>query len=510
MKELMKIKFNDLVKNLLSSYKYWIVYLILILIAMFSMFNIENYIHPKFELIILLLVSIISIFSIVYYYKHGKHELYKLTFILLLLFGLICAFTVPIDSVSDEYEHFTRAEITSRGILFPEYVDGNYESISSLTNFYLPSHDKTVFQVGEDTQKINTSISYHDSAFEQNPFYGYIFSAIGIGIAKLLDLNVIWMLWLGRIFNVIMYAGLVSLAIKKTPIFKIQLFAISCLPVCLFQAFSLSIDSFIAGLGIFTVAYFFKMSVNKFDRKDIIVFSVLCLLIGLCKLPYLALIFLILFLPKDNFKENKYYFYCILSIVLVSIIGLLWNNLIATPALYHSWRNTYFIQNNVNVSNQINYILLHPYDFIIEFLHLFNSIPYIFGGFFTFYSYTIEGGQYVASAFISFLLTLFVAFISIYPDNTKINLKSRIGTLIVFIIIYVGTFIVQLLSWSPVGQLTLQGALPRYFLVLFALLPFIFSNYIANYKNQELDRYTFVLVLFFISSMLISFAVKYY
>ena len=317
MKELMKIKFNDLVKNLLSSYKYWIVYLILILIAMFSMFNIENYIHP---LIILLLVSIISIFSIVYYYKHGKHELYKLTFILLLLFGLICAFTVPIDSVSDEYEHFTRAEITSRGILFPEYVDGNYESISSLTNFYLPSHDKTVFQVGEDTQKINTSISYHDSAFEQNPFYGYIFSAIGIGIAKLLDLNVIWMLWLGRIFNVIMYAGLVSLAIKKTPIFKIQLFAISCLPVCLFQAFSLSIDSFIAGLGIFTVAYFFKMSVNKFDRKDIIVFSVLCLLIGLCKLPYLALIFLILFLPKDNFKENKYYFYCILSIVLVSII----------------------------------------------------------------------------------------------------------------------------------------------------------------------------------------------
>lgn len=508
--KLNKIKFNDFVNNLLCSYKYWAVYLILILVAIFSMFNIENYLHPKFELIILFLVSIISIFSIVYYFKNGKHELYKLAFILLILFGLICAFTIPIDSISDEYEHFTRAEITSRGILFPEYVNGNYESISSLTNFYLNSSEKTVFQVDGDTQKINTSISYYDSAFEQNPFYGYILPAIGIGLAKLLDLNVIWMLWLGRIFNVIMYAGLISLAIKKTPVFKIQLFAISCLPVCLFQGFSLSIDSFIAGVGIFAVAYFFNMSVNKFDRKEIVVFSILCLLIGLCKLPYLALIFLLLFLPQDNFKENKYYLYCILSIFLVSIIGLLWNNLVATPALYHSWRNTYFVQSNVNISNQINYIISHPYDFIIEVLHIFNTIPHIFSGFFTFYSFRIEGGQYVGSVFISFLLTLFVAFISLYPENTKINLKSRIGALIVFVIIYVGTYLVQLLSWSPVGDLVLDGAHTRYFLVLFALLPFIFSRYISNYENQELDRYTLVLVLFFISSMVISFAAKFY
>lgn len=62
MKESIKIKFDDFVKNAISSYKYWIVYLVLVLIACFSLFNIENYIHPKFELIILFLVSIISFF----------------------------------------------------------------------------------------------------------------------------------------------------------------------------------------------------------------------------------------------------------------------------------------------------------------------------------------------------------------------------------------------------------------------------------------------------------------
>ena len=184
----------------------------------------------------------------------------------MLLFGLICAFVIPIDSVSDEYEHLSRAEITSRGILFPEYVNGSFESISSMSNFYDNANGKTIFEVNGDTAKINSSLAHVGSAFEQNPFYGYIFSTIGILLAKLLDLNVIWLLWLGRIFNVVMYAGLISLAIKKSPIFKIQLFAIACLPVCLFQAFSVSIDSFVAGLGILTMAYFFNMFVNKFSK----------------------------------------------------------------------------------------------------------------------------------------------------------------------------------------------------------------------------------------------------
>lgn len=207
MDDSIKLKFTDFKQNFFESRNYWIVYLLLIVMASFSMFSAINYSHPKFEIIALILISIISIFSIVYYYKHGNEELYKTVFIVLLLFGLICAFMIPIDSVSDEYEHLSRAEITSRGILAPEYNNGSYEVVASLPDFYKNATDKTVFDVAGDTSKINNSMGSVHSAFEQNPFYGYIFSAIGIGIAKLLDLNVIWMLWLGRIFNVIVYAG---------------------------------------------------------------------------------------------------------------------------------------------------------------------------------------------------------------------------------------------------------------------------------------------------------------
>ena len=102
------------------------------------------------------------------------------------------------------------------------------------------------------------------------PIYGYLPQAIGILIAKLLDLNVIWILWLGRICNLICYAGLVSYAIKKANCLKIPLLAVACIPISIYQAAFISIDSLIIGLGILVVAYFIEFCTSKensIDRK---------------------------------------------------------------------------------------------------------------------------------------------------------------------------------------------------------------------------------------------------
>ena len=69
---------------------------------------------------------------------------------------------------------------------------------------------KTVFQTNWDDQKIDYTPSYVNSVFAQNPFYGYIPQAIGIDIAKGLNLNNIWMIWLGRFCNLLVYGMLAS------------------------------------------------------------------------------------------------------------------------------------------------------------------------------------------------------------------------------------------------------------------------------------------------------------
>ena len=497
--------------NIIHSRKYWFIYLVLLVIASLSMMNVENYIHPKMEILMIIFLSIVGIVFISYFYHHDEKELYKIVFIFLIVFGLLTSVIVPIDTVSDEGEHLVRAEMTSRGILFPNYVNGSYETINSITDFFVHSIDKTVFEVDGDNNHINYQVSHIESAFEQNPFYGYLFSGLGILIAKLLDLNVIWMLWLARIFNSLCYSILVSYAIKKTPILKMPLFFISCLPVCLFQAFSVSIDSILAGLGILTISLFIFMFKNKFGIKELLIFSCLCLLTGLCKLPYLALILLLFCLPKDNFKNNNYFTISFVSLIVVGLVGILWSRYYANPALLHSWRAIHFVENNVNVVNQIGYLLSHPFDLFTVFFNIFNSFPNIFNGLFSFYAYTIEGGVYNASQFISVIvLVSFILICFAYPIKEKIDLKYRFPVLIVFLVIYFGTYFVQLLSWNPVGSLNITGVHTRYFLPLFALLPFIFhlNNNLEN--SKEWDAYVFILILVFVSLMLISFIIKYY
>lgn len=168
-----------------------------------------------------------------------------------------------------------------------------FETSQSHT-FFINNRENTVFDTSGDTDKINQSTILDGSAFEQNPFYGYLPQAIGIFIAKLFDMNVIWMLWLGRIFNLIFYAGLISLAIKKAPVLKIPLLCVACLPISIYQAASVSIDSMIIGLGILTIAYFiylYKADADSLEIREVAIFCALSFLLGLCKLPYWHLSF---------------------------------------------------------------------------------------------------------------------------------------------------------------------------------------------------------------------------
>ena len=356
----------------LKSKNYILAYLIFILITFVSTISEKNILHPKFEVLAFICIAFLGIFCILYYFSHSSEkELYKVAFVLILCFGIVCSFVVPIVDVSDELEHFTRAEITSQGVLFPHWtgndigidraynltsgevsdelnVGSGFETIASL-DFFRDNRELTVFETEHDTDKINYTPVTKYSAFEQNPFYGYFPQAAGVFIAKLLDLNVIWMLWLGRICNLICFAFLASLAVKFTPKFKIPFMAIACIPLTIYQAASMSIDSMLFGWGLLTVAYFihlYFLGENSIGIKEMVIFTMLCVLVGLCKLPYLAFIFLILLIPNSNFKnKNNVLIMKIVSIAIVSLIGILWSSY-STPTLMHSWRSQY---NTINI-----------------------------------------------------------------------------------------------------------------------------------------------------------------
>ena len=531
-----KSTFNDYKDMLFKSKKYWLIYLVLILVLGISTMHNKNILDQHFVMLTFVIVAVLGIFSIVFYMLHDSdEEFYKVAFVIILIFGITTALILPICDVSDEIEHLARAEITSQGVIIPHWtgddmgVEGLYnhtegERISSeknvgagynsirAYNFFSGSLGKTVFQTSYDTAKIDTTPFIIDSAFEQNPFFGYLPQAIGIFLAKLLDLNVIWLLWLARICNLIFYAGVVSLAIKKTPVLKLPLLAVACIPISMYQASSASIDCMIIGLSILSISYFIYMC-RAPDRsltiKNIAIFSVICLLLGLCKLPYLAFVILLIFIPSKKFERDKKHNLPILllSIAVVAIIGILWSRYSA-PTLLHSWRSSH---NLINSTLQMNYVLHNPasisrFTYNIIFLEIPNMLTGVFSffGAHQFHHYT---DKYY---FVTALLLIFLAFVFFaYPRNVKFELKTKLGSIFTIIVIYVGICFIQLLTWASVGYYNL-GISTRYFIPLFCLFPIAIWIKQINLDKNKFDKYAMVFMIAFMATLIISFASKYY
>ena len=268
----------------------------------------------------------------------------------------------------------------------------------------------------------------------------------------------------------------------------------------------------IIGLGILAVAYFiylYKAEEKSLDTKEIAIFCGISLLLGLCKLPYLAFVFLILLVPKKNFKNENAIKYMILGILIVGAAGVLWSTY-SEPALMHSWRSKL---NNVDASLQLHYLASHPIKILYFFKQIFTfNLASVLNGFFNFFAANSPDHYADNYTFITILIWIFLAAtLLFYPNKTEFDFKTRFGSLVILLIVYVGTCFIQLLTWADVGHMTL-GVSTRYFLPLFALLPIIVSVKlkILDRFREKYDDYAVIFIIGFMATLILAFATKYY
>ena len=479
---------------------------------MFSAYSYLRY-HPSDSTFVLAIGCLLFVCgSIIIYFSDNidNDNIYKFVFIIIVCFGLFNTFLTPIVDVCDESEHFWRSEITSQGVLIPDYVDipdsnqSGYKTIASLKELY-PNTGATVFETDWDDQQINHSTIYTSSAFPQNPFYGYLAQAVGIAIAKCLDLTNIWMLWLGRMCNLILYAAICTVAVKKAPILKMPLLVVACLPLAVYQAASMSIDSFVNCSSLLTVAYFLYMSCSSegsLTYKDAIIFFILAIVGGLTKVTYLALLFLIFFVPEVNFKDKRDYSFARFGVIIPIIISVLWSFGYANRVLENSWRGPYFIKYHVNPKDQINYLISHPRHTLNLILELPYTIITVIEGYFSFANLPPYGSKILA-----WLYAVFFSAVSIfYPVEKTIDKKTKIGVFAIYLIIYVAIIGVQFLTWCSVGEQHLIGFFGRYFIPLLALISIcLASKFGRDYENWNVLIITLALTFLANSIMLTVF-----
>ena len=487
--------------------KFILIFIIVTVLATLCLFSQENYASPFKEILILIIILIFGTIAILSYIKDKK--IHKTAVIIIILFGLMCVVLSPIGSVSDEVEHFTRSEITSQGILFPEYVTQDNESgfltIASASDS-IP-RDKTIFETDWGLQKINFTRVISNSAFQQNPFYVYIAQAAGIEIAKILNLNNICLLYFARFCNLLLYACLCGIAIKKTPMLKMPMAVIACCPLSIIQAASCSSDAFIFSFTLIVIAYLafmYKSEDHSLSKKHVVIYTILVLILGLSKVTFGALALLILIIPKNKFKSPDDYYLGFLSVAIVLISLLSWTKFYAVDAINHSWRAGLFKINHVNSTEQFSYMLSNP-QVISTFAQIGNQLPIQIDALTRFYS------EYPSSAFLSYLYVVFSALFALfYPIKEKIGRNRKIFVALTLVVIILGTYIVQYLTWAPVGSVSLleAGVVPRYFLSTLVLLPLIFNINNKEIKNKELMIITCMTI--FLSSSIMFIATMLY
>lgn len=496
--------------KLLDNKKYYVlVYFIFIIIFSASFFNLNNYSNFNFELCILLVLLMAGIFILLYF---TEIELYKSCFIIILIFGLVMTFTTPILIVCDEGEHFARSELTSQGILNPEYVNNGYK-VTHLFDQLFNNSGGTLTTTNLVNEKIDSSSSFYGSCFAHNPFYAYLISAFGIFLAKLFNLGVMWAMWLGRFLNLLFYAVVCSYAVKKAPIYKIPLFIVACIPLSIYQAASFSADCFIISVSIFSIAQFIYLyKSSKVNVKDLSVFFICVLLISLFKFPYVLFGFFIFFINKDKFdSKNIFLLSRIVPFILIGIC-LVYTSY-ASGLLLNSIRRDYFLANNINPSSQFNNLLNNPLDTVLLFTSSFSFIVEMIFDLFRFShaSWTYE------SSLLSILFLIFFSIISIIydEDHSSFKMKDRLFFLIIIFLIYIGIIIIQYLSWAPVGYGRLDmgiGVYSRYYIPLLALFPIVFKSgrlsSITNINNYDM-KVTLCTIIFLAGSIIFTVATFY-
>lgn len=409
--------------------------------------------------------------------------------IIALVFGLIYSIiTPPFQSVDENYHFYRSYAITEGQIIATKQNNhtGSYlpKSISELEEkfSYLIKDitKKTSFKEIAQASKIENSKDKVFTSYSNTALYSpiaYIPQSIGIVIGKILHTNPLIMLYISRIFNLILYCILGYYAIKSIPFLKIATFLILLSPMNISLAASCSTDVTLIGTSILFAAKIFQYSFSKdkiLNFKDYALLSIFLFILSLTKHNF-YLIPMLFLIPRDKFKNN--YLFKIISIILPSIIGcIMWSNKIATLYVPLNSKANMYSQINFIIHNPIKYIGILAITTIVKFFRLLITSIGVLG----WQDTKLDNLTYIIYPILTGLSIIYSGIKNFIIHNYQ-KYIIILTTLIAYIII--STYLY--LAWSKVGNPIIIGLNGKYYTPLLIPLFAIIATSLKDKKEES-------------------------
>ena len=491
------LRFDHFVEILRKRYKY-ILFIWLSIIVLYFIFDGGIVNAPKKLLVISGLVfSAIMLFP-------GKYH--NRVFVSILLSGTLFVYNTPIMDTPDENAHYARALYLSDGHLnVPEKLEQS-KIADDIIDVEAVFKKPLALSNLEDEEVAEEKVTYSGIVKTNGyAFISYIPQAAGILIARLFSLSISASIVLGRFLNLLVYALLVRLAIKKAATNKYVLGTVALLPMSVYIAASFNQDAMSNGLIFLIIGLFCELvEKEQITDLDLFLFALLSLALATMKFPYVLIVGLLLFLPKNKLNLRKY-LVILISISLTLILGLVWLKIASSINLQLVAENP-----EINPVKKILYTIQNMGVFLQMVLkELFYLIPNKLQGAFTFGWFTY--GLDLTWLYIAYLSCILI----MLPRKKIFSNWNRAGIILVSLAITMGILLTAYLMWNPVTDMSFAGVQGRYFIGIFVLLGLVSNIFYENnnkitVETEKMESILLTSANFFILALFIRTLIEYY
>ena len=344
--------------------------------------------------------------------------------------------------------------------------------------------------------------TYATSGFETAPpatsnasysTLGYIPSAIGLWLGRLLHLPFALIAFMGRLFNLLSYSIVCYFAIKVIPVKKNLLAAVALLPTSLFLASNYSYDPWVTSFLLLAVALVTREACEKGSTitcgRWCLILFVFFLALG-PKAIYFPLVALMLLIPKERFESGRQraaLYGAAVAVVVVATLSFVLPMLVSSGVVATDTRGGL----DVSSSGQIAGILSDPLGFLATMLSfLFNDYLTVGSsdGYITSFAYLGDLSKTIpALGGVGIVYLVAVALTD--SDRRSMAISSVSRAAYVFAVLFVTVFLVAAslyVSFTPVGYGSVLGCQPRYLLPLvFPALAFCLNLKVENRTDKK-------------------------
>ncbi|AWV36044.1 DUF2142 domain-containing protein [Paenibacillus odorifer] len=430
--------------------------------------------------------------------------------ILASIFGLIWVVFVPPFQSADEFAHFYRAYEISERNLVTENINGeigNYLPIAirdfeaavgggTITRNY---ENKATIESLKNAAKIHVVPGENDFfLFPSSAVYHpivYLPQAIGIKLGNLLNFNLLFTFYLGRLFNLFTYIAMTYLSIKLIPKLKYTFLLLAIMPMTINQAASLSADALTNGALFLFFAYLmyliFDPNIKFISRKQFISLLIITCIVAASKNAYFLICLLVFLLPKEKTASFKQYITYAATIVASSLLVLL-----SWGLILKSIKVTFPIDPMMQLSTALH----HPFDYIHKLVNTFIDFDYLYVQFVGVFGWG-ETSVHYFSAII--YLCMLVASVIIEMKNSDNNLLHIKKGFILFAVSLLTVIIIAstlYLTWTQGEDNVIYGLQGRYFIPISII--FLYSIYLLTPIIKRIRQQYIYMALIFIVLLL--------